>query len=220
MKESILNGKWVLGVNNNPDVLNRLEEKIKKAAPNCHFEKATTYREAFEFLVFFIYDLVILDDTLDRSRELLDFAVNRPFPVPVAISGPLFSVPETLKWTKGAGAKVVLPTESDGVVPVLEYIVWYESLTPLAKFFENVRKLANTRSESIHFKGVPDSHFPPRNVKKNFRTNIFTGWKQSLDNLKSHLNGYFGSHMENGINVKWPEWKSLSDINGTSGIKV
>ncbi len=56
MEESILNNKWVLGINRNQDVLNGLKKKILKAAPNCHFEKATTYQEAFEYLVFFMYD--------------------------------------------------------------------------------------------------------------------------------------------------------------------
>jgi len=198
MKESILNGKWVLGVNADPDVLKSLEEKIKRAAPNCHFEKTTTYKDAFEHLVFLMYDLLILDNTLPRSRELLDFAVNRPFPVPVALVTPRPAVPETVKLTKEAGAKVVLSMENDGVVPVLEYIVWYESLTPLARFFENVRKLLNTRSESIHSRGVTDSHLLPRTFKRTYRANIFTGWKQSLDNLKSHLNGYFESNPEKG----------------------
>jgi hypothetical protein len=219
MKESVLNDKWVLGVNNDPDVLKSLEEKIKKAAPNCHFEKTTTYKDAFEHLVFFMYDLLVLDNTLPRSRELLDFAVNRPFPVPVAISSPLSSTPETLKWTKEAGAKVVLPTENDGVVPVLEYIVWYESLTPLAKFFQNVRKLVNTRSESIHISEVPDSHFPSRMLKRTYRANIFTGWKQPFENLKNHVNDHFESSPK-CINRKWPELRCFTDINGISNVKI
>ena len=208
MKESILNDKWVLGVNADPDVLKSLEEKIKKTAPNCHFEKTTTYKDAFEHLVFFMYDLLILDNTLPRSRELLDFAVNRPFPVPVALVTP-----------RPAGAKVVLPTESDGVVPVLEYIVWYESLTPLAKFFQNVRKLVNTRSESIQISEVLDSHFPSRMLKRTYRPNIFTAWKQPFENLKDHLNDYFESSPK-CINRRWPELRCFTDINGISDVKI
>ncbi len=220
MKESILNGKWVLGVNDDPDVLKRLEEKIKKAAPSCHFEKSTTYKDAFEHLVFFMYDLLILDNTLPRNRELLDFAVNRPFPVPVAIVTSIPVTPDELKLTKESGAKVVLPAKStDGIVPVLEYIVWHESLSPLARFFENIRQFVNARSASTHTRDVPDSDFSSRMFKRTYRANIFTGWKQPFQNLKNHLNGYFESSPK-CINRKWPEWRCFSDINGASEVKI
>jgi hypothetical protein len=113
MKESILNDKWVLGINGSRDVLNVLEEKILRASPRYHFEKATTYQEAFGFLVFFMYDLVILDNALSRSWDLLDFAVNRPFPVPVTALTSLPATLEMLKLTKESGAKVVFPREME-----------------------------------------------------------------------------------------------------------
>ena len=220
MKESVLNGKWVLGVNEDVDALRILEEKIKKTAPGCHFEKATTYREAFEFLVFFMYDLVILDTALSRSRELLDLAVNRPFPVPVAMVTPSLAAPETLKLTKEAGAKAVFSMEKlDGIVPVLEYIVWRESLPPLVRFFENIRHFVNPRSESAHIGDVPDSDFPSRMLKRTYRANIFTGWKQPFENLKNHLTGYFESNPR-CINRKWPELRSFSDIKGISNVRI
>lgn len=221
MKKSILNGKWVLSVNDDPDVLKRLEEKIREAAPNCHFEKITTYKDAFEHLVFFMYDLLILDNTLPRSRELLDFAVNRPFPVPVAVVTPIPLAPDVLKLTKESGPKVVLSTKkTDGMVPALEYIVWYESLPSSAKFFESIRRFFNIRSESAHTRRVPDSYFPFRKGKKTYGANMFTGWKQSLDNLKNYLNGYFECHIGKGTNVKWRELKSEIGIDGISDVKV
>jgi hypothetical protein len=42
MKESILNGKRILAVDDEPDVLTILEEEILGAAQNCYFDKATT----------------------------------------------------------------------------------------------------------------------------------------------------------------------------------
>lgn len=146
MKESILNDKWVLGIDSKQNVLNGLEEKILRAAPTCHFEKATTYQEAFEFLVFFMYDLVILDNGFSRSHDLLHFAVNRPFPVPIAIVTSLPATPEPLNITKESGAKVLLPMEKlDDIIPFLEYIVWREQLSPLARFFKNLRESFNAR---------------------------------------------------------------------------
>ena len=50
MTDSILNGKRVLAVDDEADVLTVLEEEIKDAAPTCQFDKATTYEEAVERL--------------------------------------------------------------------------------------------------------------------------------------------------------------------------
>jgi hypothetical protein len=44
MAESILNGKSILAVDDEPDVLVILEEEILAAAPKCKFEKATRKR--------------------------------------------------------------------------------------------------------------------------------------------------------------------------------
>jgi len=226
MKESILNNNWVLGVNSNEDVLNGLKEKILKAAPNCHFEIATTYQEAFEFLVFFMYDLIILDNALSRGRDLLDFAVNRPFPVPVAIVTSHTTTPGELKLTKESGAKVVLPIEKlDDVIPVLEYIVWREQLPPLARLFENLRESLNGRrlfSKKRDYKGerkfsVSKNRPAP---KKGHKTDILPGWKHSYLKLKNHLNGYFEFHLEKEINLKWPECKSDTEVDVRSEVRI
>jgi len=224
MKESVLNNKWVLGVNSNEDVLNVLKEKILKAAPNCHFEKATTYQEAFEFLVFFMYDLIILGNALSRSHDLLDFAVNRPFPVPVAILTHA-ATPETLKLTKEAGAKVVLSMrELDDIVPVVEYIVWREQLPPLARFFENLRESLNGRcffSKNRDYKGgrkFSTSKNRPA-PKKGHKTDILLGWKHSYLKLKNRLN-YFESCPGNEIYLKWPELKIETEVDVRSEVRV
>ena len=226
MEESILNEKWVLGVNRNQDILNGLKKKIQKAAPNCHFEKATTYREAFEYLVFFMYDVVILDDGLSQSRDLLDFAVKRPFPVPVAILTSHAETPETRKLFKESGAKIVLPIEKvDDMVPFLEYIVWREQLPPLARFFENLRESFNARfpsSKNRDYKGEPK--FPASKnrtaLKKRYSADIILGWKHSYLKLRSHLNGYFESHADKEINLKWPECKSDAEVDVRSEVRI
>jgi len=45
MKESILNHKVILAVDDEPDILDVLEEEILEYAPNSKIEKATTYRK-------------------------------------------------------------------------------------------------------------------------------------------------------------------------------
>ena len=42
MSESILSGKTILAVDDEPDVLALLEEEIEEACPTCTFETATT----------------------------------------------------------------------------------------------------------------------------------------------------------------------------------
>jgi DNA-binding response OmpR family regulator len=61
MKESILDGKKILAVNDEPDVLSFLEEEITGGCQSCKFDKATTYDAAVEKLKSQSYDLVILD---------------------------------------------------------------------------------------------------------------------------------------------------------------
>ena len=50
MVESILKGKTILAVDDEPDVLSVLEEEIKEAYPDSIVDKATTYKEASERL--------------------------------------------------------------------------------------------------------------------------------------------------------------------------
>ncbi len=50
MKESILDGKSILAVDDEADVLAVLEEEIRGACSNCKFDKATTFEEASQRL--------------------------------------------------------------------------------------------------------------------------------------------------------------------------
>ena len=59
--QSTSDGKRILAVDDEPDVLALLEEEIKQEWPNWTVEKATTYEKANEMLKANEYDLVILD---------------------------------------------------------------------------------------------------------------------------------------------------------------
>jgi len=61
MTKSILDGKKILAVDDEPDILDVLEEEILSVAPQCKIEKATTYYDAKQRLTSQTYDLVILD---------------------------------------------------------------------------------------------------------------------------------------------------------------
>ena len=118
MAESILNGKTILAVDDEPDVLSVLEEEILGAAPKCKFEKATTYEEAAKRLEFQTYDVVILDIMGVRGFDLLDLAVRKNFRVSMLTAHAL--TPEALKRSFEMKARAYLPKEKLGeVVPFL-----------------------------------------------------------------------------------------------------
>jgi len=127
MDESILNGKMILAVDDEPDVLTVLEEEILAAAPKCRFDKATTYQEAVERMASLTYDVVILDIMGVRGFDLLKLAVSRNFPVAMLTAHAL--TPEALKRSFEMKARAYLPKEKLGeIAPFLEDVLKYEYL--------------------------------------------------------------------------------------------
>ena len=127
MAESILNGKTVLAVDDEPDILSVLEEEILGAAPKCKFEKAATYEEAAKKLESQTYDVIILDIMGVRGFDLLDLAVRKNFRVAMLTAHAL--TPEALKRSFEMKARAYLPKEKLGeIVPFLEDIFKYEYL--------------------------------------------------------------------------------------------
>lgn len=125
MGDSILNGKRILMVDDEPDVLTTLEEEIKSACPTCTIEKATTYEKAAELLTSNEYDVVILDIMGVRGFDLLDIAVKRDFLVAMLTAHALS--PEALKKSYDLRARAFLPKEKMGeIVPFLEDILKYD----------------------------------------------------------------------------------------------
>ena len=88
MRESILNGRSILAVNDDPDVLAVLEEEILEACPNCTFDKAATYEGAAQRLASYTYHLIILDIMGVRSFDLLERAAIKRIPVTMLTAHP------------------------------------------------------------------------------------------------------------------------------------
>ncbi|MCJ7746756.1 MAG: response regulator [Desulfobacterales bacterium] len=138
MKESVLNGKRILAVDDEPDVLTVLEEEILDAVPNCRFDKATTYGEAAERMISWTYDVVILDIMGVRGFDLLEMAVSRNFPVVMLTAHAL--TPEALKRSFEMKARAYLPKEKLGdIVPFLEDVLKYEYLPGWKLLFEKLK---------------------------------------------------------------------------------
>jgi len=159
MAESILNGKSLLAVDDESDVLDVLEEEILAVAPNCYFDKATEYQKAHELLSSLTYDLVILDIMGVRGFDLLDLAVNRPFPFPVVMLTADALNPQALRRFTEMGIRAYLPKEKlSEAVPLLEDVLRHEYLPFWRRIFEPLRGVFNARRRrtSVEGQGGPE----------------------------------------------------------------
>jgi len=147
MAESILSNKRILVVDDEPDVLDVLEEEILEAAPTCKYEKAMTYEKAADKLKSRTYDVVILDIMGVRGFDLLDLAVSRRFRVIMLTAHALN--PEALKRSFQMKARAYLPKEKLGeIVPFLEDVLSYEYLPGWRRHLEKLKGFFDTKFES------------------------------------------------------------------------
>ena len=143
MTVSVLDGKRILAVDDEPDVLAVLEQEIKDACPNCQVEKATTYEKGVELINANPYDIVILDIMGVRGFDLLELAVKRELKVGMLTAHALS--PEALKKSHDLGARAYLPKDKLGeILPFLEDILtqeykkgWKRLLEKLENYFED-----------------------------------------------------------------------------------
>jgi len=144
MADSILNGKRILAVDDEPDVLAVLKEEMMQHCPDSQFDTATTYQEAVEKMASWTYDMVILDIMGVRGFDLLKLAVNRNFPVAMLTAHALS--PESLKRSIEMGARAYLPKDKLGeIVPFLEDLLRYEYLPGWKRLLEKLGGFFNAR---------------------------------------------------------------------------
>jgi DNA-binding NtrC family response regulator len=147
MKGSILNGKRILAVDDEPDVLTVLEEEIISACPNCKVDKATSYDSAAKMIKTNPYDIVILDIMGVRGFDLLQLAVIKNLRVAMLTAHAL--TPEALKRSFDMKARAYLPKEKLGeIVPFLEDILKYEYLPGWKRLFDNLKSFFDSKFES------------------------------------------------------------------------
>ena len=103
--ESVLQDKLILVVDDEPDVVESVEEVLVM----CTVHKAGDYRSGHQRLLSYTYDAVILDIMGVRGFDLLRTAVKRGFPTVMLTAHAL--TPEALKKSMTLGAVSFLPKE-------------------------------------------------------------------------------------------------------------
>ena len=138
--ESALQDKVVLVVDDEPDVLETVEEELDM----CIVHKAGDYDTAFQYLVSYTYDIVILDIMGVNGFELLKTSVSRGFPT-VMLTAHALS-PESLKTSIKLGAVSFLPKERVYMIRTfLEDVVLEEGKPVWKKLFDRLGDYFNKR---------------------------------------------------------------------------
>lgn len=139
MAKGVLEGKRMLAVDDEPDILDVLKEELERHG--IALDTATTYEEGLQRLHSYTYDLAILDIMGVRGFELLAFASSREVPV-VMLTAHALS-PEALKRSIELGARAYVPKdEIDNIAPFLEDVLtlsyrsaWKALFTRLGHYF-------------------------------------------------------------------------------------
>ncbi len=103
--ESPLKDKLILVVDDEPDVLETVEEHLD----GCQVHKAKDYDTALQYILSYTYDVVILDIMGVNGFDLLKTSVSRGFPTVMFTAHALS--PESLKKSIKLGAVSFLPKE-------------------------------------------------------------------------------------------------------------
>ncbi len=119
--ESILCGKRILAVDDEPDVLETLQELLGDFR-GLVLDTAASYQKGYQLLRSWTYDLVILDIMGVRGFDLLNAAAQLGFPAVMLTAHAL--TPEALRKSIELGARAFIPKEKmHQIVPFLEDVL-------------------------------------------------------------------------------------------------
>ncbi|MBW1720935.1 MAG: response regulator [Deltaproteobacteria bacterium] len=136
--ESPLQGKSILVVDDEPDILETVEEELDM----CLVDKAPDYETAIQYLSGYTYDIVILDIMGVNGFELLQNSVDRGFPTVMLTAHAL--TPEALKKSIKLGAVSFLPKDKiPELKTFLEDVVLGEGKPVWKKLFERLGNYFN-----------------------------------------------------------------------------
>ena len=166
MPESILNNKRILAVDDEPDVLETLEELLEDFE-GLEFDKAADYDIGYQLLRSWTYDVVILDIMGVRGFDLLNAAVHLGFPA-VMLTAHALSV-DSLKKSIQMGARAYIPKEKMmDIVSFLEDVLSLEHESSLKSMVHRLGDFFNMKfgskwmeSEEDFWKQVSDGEYLP-----------------------------------------------------------
>ncbi len=132
METSPLNGKEILAVDDEDDVLQVLEESL--SGYGAKLDSATSFEEARQKMNSLTYDLVVLDIMGVRGFDLLQLAVAKNLPVIMLTAHA--ATPNAIKKSIELGARAYLlkdeladvPTFLEDVLQLSYQAVWKKSL--------------------------------------------------------------------------------------------
>lgn len=124
MAESILNNKRILAVDDEPDVLDSLEDLLE-GYDGLILDTATDYDAGYHLLRSWTYDAVILDIMGVRGFDLLNASVHLGFPT-VMLTAHAFSAKD-LQQSIEMGARAYIPKEN--MIDIAEFLEDVMTLT-------------------------------------------------------------------------------------------
>ena len=139
-QESPLKDKIILVVDDEPDVLETVEEELDM----CLVHKAQDYDTALQYILSYTYDVVVLDIMGVNGFELLKTSVSREFPTVMLTAHAV--TPEALKKSMKLGAVSFLPKEKMSELrDFLEDVVTDGGKSIWIKFFDRLETYFNKR---------------------------------------------------------------------------
>ncbi len=136
MSEHILNGKRILAVDDEPDVLETLADLLEDYE-DLVFDRATDYEAGYHLLRSWTYDAVILDIMGVRGFDLLNASVHLGFPTAM-LTAHAFSV-QDLKRSIEMGARAYIPKERMvDIADFLEDLLTMEHRSGLKRMFQRL----------------------------------------------------------------------------------
>ena len=139
-------GKKIIMVDDEPDILDVLEAEIKEEWPDWTVERATTYEKADGMLKTNAYDLVILDIMGVKGFDLLTTAVSRKFRVAMFTAHAMN--PESLKRAYDLGAYAYIPKDKIGeIVSHLSVALTYDREPGWKQLLGNLEGYFNDKFE-------------------------------------------------------------------------
>ena len=144
MTDSILKGKHILAVDDEPDILETFREMVLIDVPDCHIDEARTYEAAIAQIQSGIYDLIVLDIMGVRGFDLLDAAVKRNFKVVMLTAHAM--TPEALMRSYNMKAHAFLPKEKlADIVPFLEDVLTHDYATGWKRLLQKLHPFFSER---------------------------------------------------------------------------